>query len=103
MRKTSEVTDTEFPFTEDTTPFVLVLNTTDQQCSLGAVEGVKDKDYERGYAAAWTLDKKRELVEAAIRLSSEDVNCTLLATWPGGAATHVFEIDDLGEARGALG
>lgn len=104
-RKTSEVTDTAFPFAEDTTPFILVLNATDAQTSLGLVEGVADKDWERGYATAWSYNKKLEMVEAAIRLrgAEDPVECWLLAVWPGERASHVFLVDDLGEARDALG
>ena len=61
-RLTSQVNDTEFPFAEDTTPFILVLNTTDAQGGDSALEGIADKDYERGYSTAWTADKKYEMV-----------------------------------------
>ena len=100
-RKTSDVTDTQFPFDEDTTPFILVFNI-DNSASGDVIARIEDKDFHRGYAAAWTLDKKRDLVELAGDLEQIGVNCTLLATWPGAESTHVFEVDDLNEARGAL-
>ena len=100
-RKTSDVTDTEFPFAEDTVPFILVVNDGGRIEEANA-EGLSDKDHERGYAAAWTADKKYDLVLLAQDLQDGGVPCTLLATWPGAKATHVFEVDDLAEARDAL-
>lgn len=102
-RKTSDVTDTQFPFDEDTTPFILVFNSGHMDAEDPTLAGVEDKDYERGYAAAWTADKKYDLVILATDLKDAGVSCTLLATWPGAESTHVFEVDDLNEARDALG
>jgi len=99
-RKTSEVNDCQFPFAEDTTPFILVFNAPPETPALIAAE---DKDLLRGYAAAWTAEKKYDLVLLATDLQEAGVDCSLLATWPGASATHVFEIDDLNEARDALG
>lgn len=100
-RKTSDVTDTEFPFAEDTTPFILVFNCTEWTEDLEA--GIAEKDVDRGYASAWTASKKYDLVLLASDLRDAGVPCTLLATWPGAKATHVFDVDDLDEARDALG
>lgn len=100
-RKTSDVTDTQFPFDEDTTPFILVFNVIDRENP--ALIAIDEKDWDRGYAAAWTLDKKGDLVALATDLQQAGVGCTLLATWPGATATHVFEVDDLAEARDSLG
>lgn len=102
-RKTSDVTDTDFPFLEDTVPFILVFNSGGMDAEDPILAGIEDKDYERGYAAAWTASKKYDLVMLATDLKDADVPCTLLATWPGAAATHVFEVDDLNEARDELG
>lgn len=100
-RKTSDVTDTQFPFDEDTTPFILVLNVVERDNP--AAIAINEKDWDRGYAAAWTLDKKGDLVALATDLQEAGIACTLLAAWPGAQATHVFEVDDLDEARDALG
>jgi hypothetical protein len=102
-RKTSDVTDTEFPFVEDTVPFILVFNLETSQAASPAVAALGDKELNRGYAAAWTGEKKYDLVLLATDLQEAGITCTLLATWPGATATHVFEVDDLNEARDALG
>lgn len=102
-RKTSDVTDTQFPFDEDTVPFILVFNFAENQHDPERTGLVSEKDYLRGYAAAWTFDKKGELVKVASELKDHGLDCTLLAAWPGAQATHVFEVDDLGEATDALG
>lgn len=85
MRQTSDVTDTDFPFAEDTVPFILVIR-----------EG--DEDY-RGFEHASTFDKKAQLVASAIDFGDK---ATLLAAWPGATRTDVFLVDDLEEALGAF-
>lgn len=102
-RKTSDVTDTQFPFDEDTVPFILVFNSTDEQRDELDVQGVEAKDAERGYATAWTALSKHNLVNLATELNEAGVGCSLLAVWPGAKQSHVFLVDDLDEARVALG
>jgi hypothetical protein len=102
VRQTSEVTDTRFPFAEDSTPFILVLNIDDEKESTApAVQPIDEKTYARGFSHAWTVEKKVELVELAKALSGEGIECSLLACWPGGH-TDTFLVDDLDEALAAL-
>lgn len=91
MRKTSGVTDVQFPFTDDRVPFVLVF----EEAST-AKEG-------RGFEHASTAEKKRDLVVETIRYQEEGGGCHLLAAWPGAKRTDVFEVDDLDEALAAFG
>jgi hypothetical protein len=90
MRCTSEVTDAEFPFAEDTTAFILVF-----PWDAGAEE---TKDC-RGFEHASTATKKLELVERAINYPG---NCSLLAVWPGATRSDVFLVDDLEVAARAF-
>lgn len=90
MRRTSEVTDTTFPFAEDTVAFILVL-----PWDSGAEE-TKDN---RGFEHASTFDKKRELVEFAFEYQG---SYSLLAVWPGATRSDVFLVDDLDEALAAF-
>lgn len=101
-RTTSQVTDTEFPFAEDTTPFVLVLNVKDGERLGFAASFVAKKDLDRGYATAWTAERKRELAMLAADLLGRSVECSLLAVWPGVKQSHVFLVDDLDQALAAL-
>ena len=91
MRATSEVTDTAFPFAEDTVPFILVFE-----------EATTGKNG-RGFEHASTAEKKRDLIEEATRYGEEGGACHLLAAWPGTNRTDVFLIDDLDEALAAFG
>lgn len=90
MRQTSEVTDTDFPFAEDTTAFILVF------------EEAKTGKGGRGFEHASTADKKRDLVVEAIRYGEEGGGCHLLAVWPGATRSDVFLVDDLDEALAAF-
>lgn len=90
MRCTSEVTDTEFPFAEDTTALILVYT-----------EGGGGKEG-RGFDHASTFDKKGELVVEAIKLARVATEAHLLAVWPGATRSDVFLIDDLDEALAAF-
>jgi hypothetical protein len=100
-RKTSEINDCQFPFAEDTTPFIFVLNTPPE--TPFALIAIKDKYLRRGYVSAWTAAGKYDLVILATDLRDAGADCSLLAVWTGANASHVFEIDDLDEARDALG
>lgn len=93
MRQTSDVTDTDFPFAEDSTAFILVF------------EGESSKDTKdgRGFEHASTFDKKKALVETALEWSDSEVSqVTLLAVWPGATRSDVFLVDDLEEALAAF-
>jgi hypothetical protein len=90
MRQTSDVRDTDFPFADDTVPFIL---------SYVGIGYGKDG---RGFDHASTFDKKRALVEEAIRLRDEGTEAHLLAVWPGGTRSDVFLVDDLDEALAAF-
>lgn len=100
MRKTSDVTDTEFPFAEDSTPFILLYN---------GAPALRDEDQGRGFSHASTYDKKYALLEQAIILESEGSygqevgKASLLAVWPGARRSDVFFIDDLAAAKEGLG
>lgn len=93
MRQTSEVNDTDFPFAEDSTAFILVVP------GDGQSEETKDA---RGFEHASTYDKKRELVDFAMRLRDRSAPFALLAVWPGANRSDVFLVDDLGEALAAF-
>lgn len=90
MRQTSDVTDTEFPFADDTVPFILVF-----------ADGDQGKDG-RGFEHASTVDKKRDLLVDAIEYGKQALEVHVLAAWPGATRTDVFEIDDLDEALAAF-
>jgi hypothetical protein len=94
-RKTSEVTDTRFPFASNTTAFILVVSEPDADREL-TVEG-------RGYSHASTHDKKYELIRRAQDLQGRGFACTLLAVWPGKKRSDVFEVDDLSNALAMMG
>jgi hypothetical protein len=96
MRKTSDVTDVGFPFTDDRVPFILIVT------GDNLVDGhTKDG---RGFEHASTFDKKRALIEQAIQLSGvEGGDCSLLAAWPGAKRTDVFLVDNYDEALAAFG
>lgn len=93
MRQTSEVNDTDFPFAEDTTAFILVVPGGDGE------NYTKDA---RGFEHASTFDKKRALVEQALAINADGAPCSLLAVWPGGNRSDVFLVDDLNEALAAF-
>lgn len=88
-RRTSEVTDTQFPFAPDTTAFVLVVS--------------EHEGDHRGYEHASTRDKKLRLIRQAKQLGDDGYACTLLAIWPGEKHSDVFEVDDLDAALSAMG
>jgi hypothetical protein len=94
MRKTSDVTDTPFPFGSQAVPFILVV-TGDHY-----VDGhTKDA---RGFEHASTHDKKLALVCKAQDLQETGAVCSLLAVWPGRNRSDVFLVDDLDLAIAAL-
>jgi hypothetical protein len=88
MRKTSDVRDTTFPFTADTTAFILVVT--------------EHEGDHRGFEHASTFEKKRALVEHAIRREEDGYGSTLLAVWPGKTRSDVFHVDNLEEALHAF-
>lgn len=94
MRRTSEVTDTTFPFAEDTTAFILIV-TGDH-----FVDGHTQNS--RGFEHASTFDKKLTLVEQAINLAEQNARVSLLAVWPGAKRSDVFLVDDLDQALATL-
>lgn len=93
MRKTSDVRDAAFPFTDDRVAFIAVLMSTPAYAY-----GTKDG---RGFEHASSEAKKREVLELVC--DSEPGSWTLLAVWPGKTRSDVFEVDDLEEARRAFG
>lgn len=92
MRKTSDVRDTTFPFTDDRVAFIAVLDP-----SPTYAYGTKDG---RGFEPASTYSKKEELLEQVA--SAEPGSWHLLAVWPGKARSDVFLVDDLEEAKTAF-
>lgn len=91
MRTTSSVTNTDFPFTDDHVPFILVLGENPNETKDG-----------RGFEHASTLDKKRELLVAAKEFEDRGYHPVVLAPWPGAQRTDVFHVDDLDEALAAF-
>lgn len=94
MRKTSDVTDTEFPFDDDRVPFILVVS------EPGLISTTKDG---RGFEHASHPDKKRELLQVAQTMEADGAASCLLAVWPGASRSDVFHVDDLDQAMEALG
>lgn len=92
MRQTS-TTDIPFPFTEDTTAFILVYTP----------ETIDDTKDRRGFAHASTFDKKATLALEAQTMREEGHAVSLLAVWPGATRSDVFLVDDLDEAVAAFG
>ena len=101
MRCTSDVTDTAFPFAEDTTAFIFVYNGY-------YATALSESDGERGFSHASTFDKKAKLLESAKECEEMGMydsgpgTCSLLAVWQGAARSDVFLIDDLDEAMAAF-
>lgn len=91
MRQTSEVTDTEFPYAEDTTAFILVMP-----------EDAEDTKDSRGFDHASTFDKKLGLINRAMDLEEREHYVFLLAVWPGSTRSDVFLVDDLDAALAAF-
>lgn len=90
MRQTSDVTDTEFPFAEDTVAFIYVPK-----------DASTTKDG-RGFEHASTLNKKRELLEGVMEDQTAGLDGSLLAVWPGATRSDVFLVDDLDAALAAF-
>lgn len=103
MRKTSEVTDVNFPFADDRLPFILVLNVAENQSTNPALGAVPESDVLRGFSHARTGPKKAALLRSAMELSDAEIDCSVLAPWPGSKHTDVFLVDNLDEALAALG
>lgn len=92
MRLTSDVTDTDFPFAEDSVPFILVF----EDSGFG-----KDG---RSFEHASTYEKKVKLLEQAMAHDDDDgLLCHVLAVWPGKTRSDVFLVDDLDQALRAMG
>lgn len=90
MRTTSSVTDTDFPFEDDSVAFVYV-----------PADASTTKDG-RGFEHASTAAKKGALLDGAIEDHANGMPGNLLAIWPGKTRSDVFLVDDLDAAAEAL-